>query len=99
MKGKRRILYSDKKSKTFNPIRIFYLIVLLIVSIWIYFIYLSPIMMKNKNIASENEIPNTVVDNSVDPINIIQNSAEVTVESTESSTNELASSVQTTDKK
>jgi competence protein ComGC len=99
MKGKRRILYNDKKSKTFNPIRIFYLIVLLIVSIWIYFIYLSPNMMKIKNIASENEIPNTVVDNSVDPINIIQNSAEVTVESTESSSNELASSVQTTDKK
>ena len=55
--------------------------------------------MKNKNIASENEIPNTVVDNSVDPINKIENSAEVTEESTESSSIEIASSVQITDKK
>ena len=99
MKGKRRILYNDKKSKTFNPIRIFYLLVLLIVSIWIYFIYLSPNVMKLKNIASENEIPNKVVDNSVDPINKIENSAKVAVESTESTSSELASFGQITDKK
>ena len=55
--------------------------------------------MKLKNIASENEIPNKVVDNSVDPINKIENSAKVAVESTESTSSELASFGQITDKK